>query len=65
MSTESLQRSQYEQALAQFKAGNAADAVSACEAALTDHPGDANLMCLAARANLVLRHFDDAKRLID
>lgn len=65
MSTESLQRSQYEQALAQFKAGNAADAVSACEAALTDHPGDANLMCLAAKANLVLRRFDDAKRLID
>ena len=65
MSTESLQRSQYEQALAQFKAGNAADAASACEAALADYPGDANLMCLAARANLVLRHFDDAKRLID
>ena len=65
MSTESLQRSQYEQALAQFKAGNAVDAASACEAALTDHPGDANLMCLAAKANLVLRQFDDAKRLID
>ncbi len=65
MSTESLQRSRYEQALAQFKAGNAADAVSACEAALTDYPGDANFMCLAAKANLVLRHFDDAKRQID
>jgi tetratricopeptide (TPR) repeat protein len=39
--------------------------VSACEAALKDYPGDANLMCLAAKANLVLRHFDDARRLID
>ncbi len=39
--------------------------MSACEAALTDYPGDANLMCLAAKANLVLRRFDDAKRLID
>ncbi len=39
--------------------------MSACEAALKDFPGDANLMCLAAKANLVLRHFDDARRLID
>jgi len=39
--------------------------VSVCERALTDYPGDANLMCLAARANLVLRRFDDAKQQID
>ena len=65
ISTEPLQRNRYEHALARFKAGNAADAVSACDAALTDYPGDANLMCLAAKANLVLRRFDDAKRLID
>ena len=39
--------------------------MSVCEKALTDYPDDANLMCLAARANLVLRRFDDAKRQID
>jgi len=65
ISTESLQRNQYQKALRHFKAGQAVDAVSCCEAALKNHPGDANLMCLAAKANLTLQHFDDAKRLID
>jgi len=60
-----LQRDQYEQALDHFNAGNAVDAVSVCELALKDYPGDANLMCLAAKASLTLRRFDDAKRLID
>lgn len=39
--------------------------MSACEAALRDYPGDANLTCLAVKAYLVLRQFDVANRLID
>jgi len=65
ISTEPLQRKQYQKALGHFKAGKAVDAVATCEAALRDYPGDANLMCLAAKANLTLRDFDDARRLID
>ncbi len=32
---------------------------------MEEFPGDANLMCLAAKANLVLKNLDHAKRLID
>jgi tetratricopeptide (TPR) repeat protein len=35
------------------------------EAALKEYPGDANLMCLAAKANLVLKRLGKAKRLVD
>jgi tetratricopeptide (TPR) repeat protein len=35
------------------------------EAALKEYPGDANLMCLAAKANLVLNRLGKAKRLVD
>jgi len=35
------------------------------EAALKEYPGDANLMCLAAKANLVLKRLGKARRLID
>ena len=65
ISTESLQKTQYEQALGHLKTGNADAAVSACEAALREYPGDANLMCLAAKANLTLQRLGDAQRLID
>ena len=32
---------------------------------MKEFPGDANLMCLAAKANLVLKRLDTAGRLID
>ena len=48
-----------------MRAGNAAGAANTCSSALKDYPGDANLLCLAAKANLVLRKFDDSKRLLD
>jgi len=48
-----------------LRAGNAAGAANTCSSALKDYPGDANLLCLAAKANLVLRKFDDSKRLLD
>jgi tetratricopeptide (TPR) repeat protein len=60
-----LQRERFEQALGHFNAGKAVDAISVCEAALGDYPGDANLMCLAAKANLTLRRIDVAKQLIN
>ena len=48
-----------------MRAGNAAGAASACNEALKTFPGDANLLCLEARANLVLKNFDGVKRLLD
>lgn len=48
-----------------MRAGNAAGAAATCSKALTEYPGDANLLCLGARANLVLRNFTDSKRLLD
>jgi tetratricopeptide (TPR) repeat protein len=48
-----------------LRAGNAAGAASTCSSALKEYPGDANLLCLGAKANLVLRKFDDSKRLLD
>jgi tetratricopeptide (TPR) repeat protein len=65
ISTESKQGRVYEKALAQFRSGKASNAVNACEAALKEFPDDANLMCLAARANLMLQRFAEAGRLVD
>lgn len=55
----------FDQALALFKAGKAKDAATASEAALKEYPGDANLLCLAARANLILKRLDQAGVHID
>jgi len=65
ISTESLQKDRYEQALAYFNDGKTIAALKKSEAALKEYPGDANLMCLAAKANLVLKRFGKARRLID
>ena len=66
ISTETLQqRSRYEQALAYFNDGKTVAALKKSEAALKEYPGDANLMCLAAKANLVLKRLGKARRLID
>ena len=50
----------FDQAFALFKAGKTKDAATASEAALKKYPGDANLLCLAARANLILKRLDQA-----
>jgi tetratricopeptide (TPR) repeat protein len=65
ISTASKQRNWYRQALGHFKARKTKRAVSVCEQALADYPDDVNLLCLAAKANLVLRRLDEAKRLIE
>jgi tetratricopeptide (TPR) repeat protein len=50
----------FDQALANLRAGASADAASVCTEALEKFPGDANLMCLAARAEIALGNFDKA-----
>jgi tetratricopeptide (TPR) repeat protein len=49
----------------QLRAGNAAEAASACDEALKMYPGDANFLCLAARAELAQSKFDEAKRFLE
>ena len=56
------QKAQFEAALAEFRAGNPQVAAELCERSLETFPGDANFLCLSARANLVLKHFDEAKK---
>jgi len=48
-----------------LRAGDPAGAASTCSNALKEYPDDANLLCLGAKANLMLRKFDDSKRLLD
>ena len=55
----------FDEALGHLRAGDSVGAASVCEEALTEYPGDANLLCLAARANLVLGNVDGAKRHLD
>jgi len=44
-----------------LRSGDARVAANQCEVGLKKYPGDANLMCLSARANLALRKFAEAK----
>ena len=50
-----IQRNQFESALSHLRAGNAEMAAEMCEQNLKKFPGDANLLCLSARANIALR----------
>jgi len=55
----------FDQALANLRAGAAADAATVCTEALKKFPGDANLMCLAARAEIALGNFDKAGKFLE
>jgi len=44
-----------------MRSGDAASAAEVCERALKKFPGDANLLCLLAKAHLALERFVDAK----
>lgn len=59
------QQKQYEEALSQLQSGNAQMAAELCELGLGRYPGDANLLCLAARANIALRNFPTAEKRIE
>jgi tetratricopeptide (TPR) repeat protein len=56
---------QFDAARTQLRAGDAEAAVATCDKALKQYAGDANILCLAARANLALQRFDKAKLLLD
>ena len=56
---------QFKEALAFLQSGDSASAVSVCGRALKQNPGDANFLCLGARANLALKNFVAAKDLLD
>jgi tetratricopeptide (TPR) repeat protein len=47
----------YHHAMTHLRNGNARMAIEVCEQSLRSFPGDANILCLAAKANLVLRQF--------
>ena len=51
------QRKQFENALSHLRSGNAELAAEMCELSLRNFPGDANLLCLSARANIAMRKF--------
>jgi tetratricopeptide (TPR) repeat protein len=59
------QQHSFKNALSLLRAGNAEGATLACNEALKKFPGDANFLCLAARALLAQRMFNDAKRHLD
>ena len=59
------QQDSFRNAFSLLRAGNAEGATLACNEALKKFPGDANFLCLAARALLAQRKFNDAKRHLD
>lgn len=56
------QREIFDRAQARLRAGDALAAAGICDEALKEFPGDANILCVAARASLALRRFDEAAR---
>ncbi|HEX6259811.1 MAG TPA: sulfotransferase [Woeseiaceae bacterium] len=56
------QRQSFQDALEKLRAGEHARAASLCEDALLSFPDDANTMCLAAKAYLALRQFEQSER---
>jgi tetratricopeptide (TPR) repeat protein len=56
------QREIFDRAVAQLRSRDADAAAATCEQGLRDFPGDANLLCVAAQANLALRRFAESRR---
>ncbi len=48
-----------------MRTGEAESAEAICAGALDQHPGDANFLCLSARALVKLRRFDEANARIE
>jgi tetratricopeptide (TPR) repeat protein len=59
------QKLQFDAALAQFRSGNPEAAAELCSRSLEQFPGDANFLCLSARAHIALRRFDVAETQIE
>ena len=56
------QKAQFDKALSALRAGDFRTAAEVCGESLEQFPGDANLLCLGARANLALKNFDRAEK---
>lgn len=65
ISGESNQRERFDRALERLRAGDPQAAADSCERSLKSFPGDANLLCLSAKANIALRNLDLAKSRIE
>lgn len=59
------QKLAFDSALSSLRAGNPEAAAKACDAALQEFPGDANILCLSAQANIALRLPDLARERIE
>jgi len=55
----------FDEALASLRAGDFSDAASSCNLALEKFPGDANLLCLCARAELAMGQFARAREILE
>ena len=55
------QRQRFDRASMYLRSGNAQAAAEVCEQSLEKFPGDANLLCLLAKANLALRRFGEVR----
>ncbi|MEE3236160.1 MAG: sulfotransferase, partial [Pseudomonadota bacterium] len=58
------QKQQFDTALSMLGAGNAAGAARHWEISLEQYPGDANLLCLSARAHIAQKEFEAARQRI-
>jgi tetratricopeptide (TPR) repeat protein len=65
ITTQQQPQAYFDEALASLRAGESADAASVCEQALQRFPGDANLLCLAARAALAMGNLNKAKQILE
>jgi tetratricopeptide (TPR) repeat protein len=59
------QKISFDTALSQLSSGNPQAAARLCAEGLEKYPGDANFLCLAAKANLALKKFDIAETYIE
>jgi tetratricopeptide (TPR) repeat protein len=59
------QKAQFDAALSELRAGNADGAAELCRRSLEQFPGDANFLCLSARANIAGHKFADAEQQIE
>ena len=65
ISTKLNQQEAFKQAFSYLKSGDAKMCLTVCNVTLQQFPKDLNLLCLCARANIVLRLFEDAKKRLD
>ena len=65
IATQQQQKTYFDEALASLRAGESADAASVCKQALEKFPRDANLLCLAARAQLAMGNYKEARQILE